>query len=133
MVSFGLGLATLNRTGDLLDVYYPTPILNPDPDLVALWRRAYPSLESSDWVLIDAEGAEAEPSLMPELSPFRRALDEPNSHQRLIATLLSEDVPITSTAGAYLKLHLLSHRLAKPNALNLEGIYAHTPNVAWSN
>ena len=98
-----------------------------------MWCRAYPSLESSDWVLIDAEGAEAEPSLMPELSSFRQALDEPNPHQRLIATLLNEDATITSTAGAYLKLHLLSHRLAKPNALNLEGIYAHTPNVAWSN
>ena len=70
---------------------------------------------------------------MHELSPFRRALDEPNLHRRLIAALLEGDAPIRSTAGAYLKLHLLSHRLAKPNALNLEGIYAHTPNVAWSN
>ena len=133
MVSFGLGLATLNRTGDLLDVYYPTPLLDPDPGLVALWRQAYPALETSDWVLIDAKGAEAEPSLRAELNPFHQALDESNPHQGLIVTVLVEDAPIASTAGAYLKLHLLSHRLAKPNALNLEGIYAHMPNVAWSN
>ena len=133
MVSFGLGLATLNRTGDLLDVYYPTPILDTAPAMVALWRGTYPGLETGDWVLIDAESAEIEPSLTHELSPFRQALDQPNPHRILIATLLEGDAPITSTAGAYLKLHLLSHRLAKPNTLNLEGIYAHTPNVAWSN
>ena len=46
--------------------------------MVALWRRAYPGLETGDWVLIDAEGAEAEPSLTHELSPFRQGLDEPN-------------------------------------------------------
>ena len=72
MVSFGLGLATLNRTGDLLDVYYPTPLLDPDPGLVALWRQAYPALETSDWVLIDAKGGEAEPSLRAELNPFHQ-------------------------------------------------------------
>ena len=85
MISFGLGLATLNRTGDLLDVYYPTPILDPAPEMVALWRGAYPGLETGDWVLIDPESAEIEPSLTHELSPFRRALDEPNLHRRLIA------------------------------------------------
>ena len=42
MVSFGLGLATLNRTGDLLDVYYPTPILDSAPEMVALWRGRIP-------------------------------------------------------------------------------------------
>ena len=94
MVSFGLGLATLNRTGDLLDVYYPTPLLDPDPGLVALWRQAYPALETSDWVLIDAKGAEAEPSLTAELSPFHQALDESNPYQGLIVTLLVEDAPI---------------------------------------
>ena len=70
MVSFGLGLATINRTGDLLDVYYPAPTLDADPERIALWRRAYPGLETGDWVLIDPESAEIEPSLMHELSPF---------------------------------------------------------------
>ncbi|GLJ60448.1 2,3,4,5-tetrahydropyridine-2,6-dicarboxylate N-succinyltransferase [Microbacterium barkeri] len=37
-----------------------------------------------------------------------------------------------STSDAYLRLHALSHRLVKPNELNLDGIFAHLPNVAWT-
>ena len=37
-----------------------------------------------------------------------------------------------SAADAYLRLHLLSHRLVKPHGLNLEGIYGLLTNVAWT-
>ncbi len=33
---------------------------------------------------------------------------------------------------AYLRLHLLSHRLVQPNCLNLDGIFGLLPNVAWT-
>src|SRR5579862_4995472 len=33
---------------------------------------------------------------------------------------------------AYLRLHLLSHRLVQPNCLNLEGIFSLLTNVAWT-
>ncbi|MGY4475473.1 2,3,4,5-tetrahydropyridine-2,6-dicarboxylate N-succinyltransferase [Bradyrhizobium sp. USDA 3364] len=33
---------------------------------------------------------------------------------------------------AYLRLHLLSHRLVQPHCLNLEGIFGLLPNVAWT-
>ncbi|MCU1344169.1 MAG: dapD [Acidimicrobiia bacterium] len=36
------------------------------------------------------------------------------------------------TADAYLRLHLLSHRLARPNEINLDGIFAVLPNVCWT-
>ncbi|MFV3037698.1 hypothetical protein ACNI5A_31695, partial [Klebsiella pneumoniae] len=36
-------------------------------------------------------------------------------------------------ADAYLRLHLLSMRLAKPNTLNLDGIFAALNNVVWTN
>ena len=45
---------------------------------------------------------------------------------------LDTDDAISSTAEAYLKLHLLSHRLTLPNTLNLDGIFAHLPNLAWT-
>jgi 2,3,4,5-tetrahydropyridine-2-carboxylate N-succinyltransferase len=38
-----------------------------------------------------------------------------------------------STSDAYLRLHALSHRLVRPNDLNLDGIFGHLPNVAWTN
>ncbi|MFT4052555.1 MAG: 2,3,4,5-tetrahydropyridine-2,6-dicarboxylate N-succinyltransferase [Microbacterium sp.] len=38
-----------------------------------------------------------------------------------------------STSDVYLRLHALSHLLVRPNELNLDGIFAHLPNVAWTN
>ncbi|HZO35537.1 MAG TPA: 2,3,4,5-tetrahydropyridine-2,6-dicarboxylate N-succinyltransferase [Solirubrobacteraceae bacterium] len=35
-------------------------------------------------------------------------------------------------ADAYLRLHLLSHRLVVPHAINLDGIFGVLPNVAWT-
>ncbi|MCF5676843.1 2,3,4,5-tetrahydropyridine-2,6-dicarboxylate N-succinyltransferase [Pseudomonas syringae] len=54
------------------------------------------------------------------------------SQKPLVATLLAEDSTLTSTPEAYLKLHLLSHRLVKPHGLNLAGIFPLLPNVAWT-
>ncbi len=55
------------------------------------------------------------------------------SQKPLVATLLAEDAAPSSTPEAYLKLHLLSHRLVKPHAVNLSGIFPLLPNVAWTN
>jgi 2,3,4,5-tetrahydropyridine-2,6-dicarboxylate N-succinyltransferase len=50
-----------------------------------------------------------------------------------VATVI-EDLgsPPADVADAYLRLHLLSHRLVRPNGLNLEGIFGVLPNVAWT-
>jgi 2,3,4,5-tetrahydropyridine-2,6-dicarboxylate N-succinyltransferase len=40
--------------------------------------------------------------------------------------------PIKDVPDAYLRLHLLSHRLVRPNELNLDGIFGVLPNVAWT-
>ena len=42
------------------------------------------------------------------------------------------DQPPVDTADAYLRLHLLSHRLMAPNSMNLDGIFAVLPNVGWT-
>jgi 2,3,4,5-tetrahydropyridine-2-carboxylate N-succinyltransferase len=42
------------------------------------------------------------------------------------------DVPPADAADAYLRLHLLSHRLVKPHGLNLEGVFGLLTNVAWT-
>lgn len=40
--------------------------------------------------------------------------------------------PAVSTEEAYLRLHLLSECAVKPNELNLDGIFALLPNIAWT-
>jgi 2,3,4,5-tetrahydropyridine-2-carboxylate N-succinyltransferase len=42
------------------------------------------------------------------------------------------DQPPADPADAYLRLHLLSHRLVRPNSINLDGIFAVLPNVCWT-
>ncbi len=50
-----------------------------------------------------------------------------------VFTVSKLDEPIEDAADAYLRLHLLSMRLAKPNTLNLDGIFAKLNNVVWTN
>ncbi|GIF73667.1 2,3,4,5-tetrahydropyridine-2,6-dicarboxylate N-succinyltransferase [Asanoa siamensis] len=40
--------------------------------------------------------------------------------------------PIKDAADAYLRLHLLSHRIVRPNEPNLDGIFGMLANVAWT-
>ena len=42
------------------------------------------------------------------------------------------DAPPATAADAYLRLHLLSHRLVKPHGLNLEGVFGLLTNVVWT-
>ena len=42
-----------------------------------------------------------------------------------------QDAPV-DVHDAYLRLHLLSHRLARPNTINLDGIFQLIPTVAWT-
>jgi 2,3,4,5-tetrahydropyridine-2-carboxylate N-succinyltransferase len=42
------------------------------------------------------------------------------------------DQPPADSADAYLRLHLLSHRLVRPNSMNLDGIFTVLPNVGWT-
>jgi 2,3,4,5-tetrahydropyridine-2,6-dicarboxylate N-succinyltransferase len=51
---------------------------------------------------------------------------------RPVRVTVDVDAPPTSTADAYLRLHLLSHRLAAPRTLNLDGIFGQLATVAWT-
>ena len=42
------------------------------------------------------------------------------------------DLPPADSADAYLRLHLLSHRLVRPNSVNLDGIFSVLSNVCWT-
>ena len=51
-----------------------------------------------------------------------------------VATIVIDtDTAPSSAIDVYLRLHLLSHRLAKPRTLNLDGAFGLLTNVAWTN
>jgi len=97
-----LGLATFS--GDtLLDAWYPEPTLGTEPVDV-------PRLESS--IHVD------------EI----RGVDV-----RTIRTAIADlQTPPVDAADAYLRLHLLSHRLVRPRSINMDGVFGLLTNVAWT-
>ena len=102
----GLGIATYAGTAPdapVLDVWYPTPALTAEPAPVAH--------------LEDACGED----------PVRGVVT------RVVSTTIADlSVAPTGVADAYLRLHLLSHRLVVPRSINVEGIFGALPNVAWT-
>jgi 2,3,4,5-tetrahydropyridine-2-carboxylate N-succinyltransferase len=127
----GLGLASRNARGEPIEVYFPAPIKHPGAALSAALAKA-----------IGTRVAEVAPSFAPTLARLVQEAGDAQtaevwlalaeSDRPLTAVVLRDDAPIASTAEAYLKLQLLSHRLALPNSMNLEGIFAKLPNVAWT-
>ena len=106
--AWGMGLATISADGTILDTYYPKPQLGPAPtgDEVYLMDKNFDALIGKD---------------------ARR-----NVEVKAVRTEINLNDPVSSTPDAYLRLHLLSHLLVKPNTINLENLMAHLPIVAFS-
>ena len=51
---------------------------------------------------------------------------------RRLCVIADLDQPPADSGDAYLRLHLLSHRLVRPNTVSLDGIFAVLPNVCWT-
>ena len=52
--------------------------------------------------------------------------------KELVSIEIDLDKAPTSVSDAYLRLHVLSHRLVKPHGLNLDGIFGILNNVVWT-
>jgi 2,3,4,5-tetrahydropyridine-2-carboxylate N-succinyltransferase len=61
--------------------------------------------------------------------------EDPRRNVRLEAVTTDIDLQAApaGTSDSYLRLHLLSHLLVRPNTINLDGIFAHLPSVVWTN
>ncbi len=70
---------------------------------------------------------------MPGLDAAARPDDVRGVEVRTVRTLIADlQAPPSDVADAYLRLHLLSHRLVQPRTINLDGIFGILPNVAWT-
>lgn len=134
LFAFAFGIGARSSKGALLDCYFPAPMLAApqQAEHQELAQLLSSSLEGSEQSIEPAAAAAIiERSPAGAFDQRTQALLE--SDQPLMAVNLAADEAIAGTAGAYLKLHLLSHRLALPNSLNLDGIFGHLPNVVWTN
>ncbi|MEV1285733.1 2,3,4,5-tetrahydropyridine-2,6-dicarboxylate N-succinyltransferase [Micromonospora sp. NPDC049679] len=111
--AWGIGLATTTAEGQVLDTWYPTGKLG---------LGTAPRL---------SETSSADPLELPAGALDDRVL--PGLSTVVVVTEIGSLAdPIKDTSDAYLRLHLLSHRLVRPNELNLDGIFGLLPNVAWT-
>ena len=106
--AYGWGLASIDAAGNTLDVWYPQLALGAAPAEADRGNHNFGALAHTE---ADARGVRRVP----------------------VFTVSKLDEPIESAEDAYLRLHLLSMRLAKPNTLNLDGIFAKLNNVVWTN
>lgn len=102
------GIATITANNHVLDVWFPAPSLTQDPETSASLRASLEALVGED----------------ADRAVERKVIDI------RIASL--DDAPV-DTYDAWLRLHLLSHRLVQPHGLNLDGIFGLLNNVVWTN
>lgn len=104
--AWGHGLASVHvPTGQVLDTWFPAPQLG------------------------GFDGSDAPAELV-------AAQDEDDVRQvqtTVVTVEIDLDAPPAGTSDAYLRLHLLSARLAQPRSINLDGVFAALPNVVWTN
>ena len=101
-IAAGHGIATISN-GTTLDVWFPSPALAP---------------------------------LAPAAPAELAALVGPDQARGVTRELVGIEIDIAkapaNAADAYLRLHLLSHRLVKPHGLALDGIFGILSNVVWT-
>ncbi len=100
--AWGVGLATHAATGTLLDVRYR------------------------------GLGLGSAPEETPSVDPVRP--DDPDRGVAFgtVALEVDLDAPPSGPADAWLRLHLLSHRIVRPRTVNLDGLFGLLTNVAWT-
>ena len=130
--AFGSGLATLNRRGECIEAYYPEPQLQPEVGVLKDFFPATQLEQDSAFRLLTGDQARAftNSPLLAELATSEALRD---NRRGVVLTVIRRDGALTSVAETYLKLHLLSRRLVKPNTINLQGIFKILPTVAWTN
>ncbi|MFT3861979.1 2,3,4,5-tetrahydropyridine-2,6-dicarboxylate N-succinyltransferase [Micropruina sp.] len=102
--AWGWGLASVHASGQVLDTWFPAPQLGQA-----------------------ATGTAPQQLVAAQLDDPERGV-----HTEAVLVEIDLDQPPASTPDAYLRLHLLSHRLVRPRAVNLDGVFGVLPNVVWT-
>jgi 2,3,4,5-tetrahydropyridine-2-carboxylate N-succinyltransferase len=101
--AFGFGIASTANSGEVLDVWF---------DSLGIGKLA----ENND----------------PDLSQFTGSDSIREVTKSKVSIEIDLDTPPKDVVDAYLRLHLLSHRIVKPHGQSLEGIFGILNNVVWT-
>ena len=107
-MAYGMGLFTMHMaSGDILDVWFPEPMLG---------------LPDEDSGPIELQELRAD-----EVDPDR------GTTRQVVQVAVDLDAEPEDAFDVWLRLHLLSHRLVRPNELNMTGVFGKLTNVVWTN
>ncbi|WP_344314047.1 2,3,4,5-tetrahydropyridine-2,6-dicarboxylate N-succinyltransferase [Fodinicola feengrottensis] len=123
--AWGIGIATVTNSGTVLDTWYPSPSMVVDPKPVQQL-----GIGDGGTVALDDEQGEAMLGVSGDLlgSDPRRGV-----HRDLVVTHVRDLAnPPADAYDAYLRLHLLSHRLVAPRELSMEKIFTVLSTVVWT-
>lgn len=112
------GLATLATDGTVLDTWFPAPELLTEPGPAGTER-----LTAERAAELLGEGA------VRAIGPDARRGVEVVAVRTVISSLGEKPL---DAHDAYLRLHLLSHRLVQPHGQSLDGLFGLLANVAWT-
>jgi 2,3,4,5-tetrahydropyridine-2-carboxylate N-succinyltransferase len=112
------GLATLAADGTVLDTWFPAPELVAEPGPAGTER-----LDADK--AVELLGAAAAKAIRQDAVRGVEVV----AVRTVISSL--DDKPLDAH-DAYLRLHLLSHRLVKPHGQSLDGVFGLLANVAWT-
>jgi len=129
--ALALGVGTRNQKGQWLEVYYPKPLLDPEPALLDVVQKIldYPggnqaiAVSQTQMLHLSQQLTGEQATLAAQLA---------RSERPLVVTVLETDETPASAPEVYLKLQLLSHRTVKPHQINLDGMFGLLINTAWT-
>ncbi len=84
------------------------------------------------WYPAPALGAPSDEPAPADLTAATGRDDARGVETVVVRTVADLDAPVADAADAYLRLHLLSHRLVTPNSITLDGIFGALANVVWT-
>lgn len=117
--AWGAGIATL--CGErVLDTFFPAPVLGSPP---SGFEAGTAEIDAHQAAMLDAHLL-AEAAGHDELRRVNRA--------PVLTAIADLSAPPADAHDAYLRLHLLSHRLVAPRALSMDGIFGVLENVVWT-
>ena len=127
LYGFGLGVVSTNAQGATLDAFYPRPLTHVNGDVAGVLEGVAGKLDAAQLKALASALAQVGDTGLADLANQLIDTDQP-----VVATPLTDNAAPASIEEAYLKLHLISHRLLKPHQTDLTGLFGLLPNVAWT-
>ncbi len=126
-----MGLATITDDGRVLDTWYPDPIIGLTEGALRLAEQHDHAGGPGSYELDRGEAIDA---LRVDLDNLTRKDSLRGVRRAAVVTFVADlDDPPVDAHDAYLRLHLLSHRLVAPHGCNVDGVFGLLTNVVWTN